>query len=162
MSLQDIIVGRHPRRTAVRIGVVIFIAFVTFRWILIPIRTDGISMQPAYEPGRLHFVNRLAYAGREPARGDVVAVHIARGRAFYVKRIIGLPGERIAIVRGQIEVDGAPLDEPYVRFRRPWDMREITLGPREYFVLGDNRGMNAADHEFGGVDRDRIAGKIVF
>jgi signal peptidase I len=162
LSLQHIIFGRNPRRTAVRAGLIVLVAFITFRWVLIPIRTDGISMRPAYEPGRLHFVNRLSYLTREPARGDVVAVRIARGRAFYVKRIIGLPGERIAIVGGQVEVDGAPLDEPYVSDRRPWDMPEITLGPREYFIVGDNRGMNAADHEFGGVDRERIAGKIVF
>jgi signal peptidase I len=79
-----------------------------------------------------------------------------------VKRIIGLPGERIAITRGQVEVDGTPLEESYVVHRRPWDLPEIALGPREYFVVGDNRGMNAVDHEFGGVDRDRIAGRIVF
>lgn len=142
--------------------VIVILAIVTFGWILIPIRTDGISMLPTYEPGRLHFVNRLAFLASEPARGDIVAVRLAGGRAFYVKRIIGLPGERIAITRGQVEVDGTPLEEPYVVHRRPWDLPEIALGPREYFVVGDNRGMNAVDHEFGGVDRDRIAGKIVF
>jgi len=162
LSLQQIFFGSNPRRTAVRIAILVLLALVTFGWILIPIRTEGISMRPAYEPGRLHFVNRLAYAAREPARGDVVAVRLARGRAFYVKRIVGLPGERIAISEGQVEVDGAPLEEPYVQHRRPWNVPEITLGPHEYFVVGDNRGMNAADHDFGGVDRERIAGKIVF
>ena len=162
MSLQRILFGHDPRRTALRAGVLVLVAFVTFRWILIPIRTDGISMQPMYEPGRIHFVSRLSYIASEPARGDVVAVRLARGRAFYVKRIVGLPGERIAIAAGQVQVDGAPLEEPYIRHRRPWDLPEISLGPREYFVVGDNRGMNAADHEFGGVERDRIAGKIVF
>lgn len=145
-----------------RAGVLVFLAVVTFGWILIPIRTDGISMLPTYEPGRFHFVNRLAFLTSEPARGDIVAVRLARGRAFYVKRVIGLPGERIAIARGQVAVDGTPLEEPYVVHRRPWDLPEIALGPREYFVVGDNRGMNASDHDFGGVDRDRIAGKIVF
>jgi signal peptidase I len=162
VSLQRLVFGPNPRRTAVRAGIVVLLAFVTFGWILIPIRTDGISMRPTYEPGRLHFVNRLSYLAGEPARGDVVAVRLARGRAFYVKRIIGLPGERIAIAAGQVEVNGAPLEEPYVLHRRPWDLPELTLGPREYFIVGDNRGMNAADHEFGGVGRDRIAGKIVF
>ena len=162
MPLPSVVFGRDPRRTAIRAAILIAVAFVTLRWILVPIRTDGISMRPTYQPGRLHFVNRLAYVAKEPARGDVVAVRLARGRAFYVKRIIGLPGERIAIAGGQVEVDGAALEEPYVHHRRPWDVASITLGAREYFVVGDNRGMNASDHDFGGVDRDRIAGKIVF
>ena len=119
-------------------------------------------MQPTYEPGGFKLVNRLAYIGRPPARGDIVALRLARGRAFYIKRIVGLPGERIAVVEGHVEIDGVRLEEPYVIHRRAWEVREIRLGPREYFVIGDNRGMNAVDHEFGGVDRDRIAGKILF
>ena len=162
MSLRDIIFGQNPRRTAIRVVVLVAAAFVTFGWVLIPIRTDGISMRPTYEPGRIHFINRLAYASTSPARGDVVAVRLARGRAYYVKRVIGLPLERVAIVNGQIVIDGVPLEEPYVKHRRAWNVEEIALGPREYFVVGDNRGMNASDHDFGGVDRDRIAGKIVF
>jgi signal peptidase I len=162
LSFRDVLVGRNPRRTAIRIGVLVLAAFAIFRWILIPIRTDGISMRPAYEPGRMHFVNRLAYVAKPPARGDVVAIRVARGRAFYVKRIVGLPGERIGIVAGQVQIDGVPLDEPYVKHRRPWHVPELTLGPEEYFVIGDNRGMNAADHDFGGVERSRIAGRIAF
>ena len=53
MSLPSIVFGPRPRRTAVRAGILIIVAFVTLRWILIPIRTDGISMRPTYEPGRL-------------------------------------------------------------------------------------------------------------
>lgn len=162
MSFRDVLVGRNPRRTLIRIGVLVVAAFVTFRWILIPIRTDGISMRPTYEPGRMHFVNRLAYIAKAPARGDVVAVRLARGRAFYVKRIVGLPGERISITSGIVEIDGVALDEPYVKHRRPWQVQELTLGTNEYFVIGDNRGMNAADHDFGGVEASRIAGRIVF
>jgi signal peptidase I len=162
LSLPHVIFGRNPRRTAIRATVLALLSFVTFGWILIPIRTDGISMRPTYEPGRIHFVNRLAYVSRSPRRGDVVAVRLARGRAFYVKRIVGLPLERISIVGGQVNIDGVPLNEPYVAHRRAWEVPEITLGPLEYFIIGDNRGMNAADHDFGGVNRDRIAGKIVF
>jgi signal peptidase I len=162
LPLRDIVFGRHPRRTAIRVAVLAVISFAVFGWVLIPIRTDGISMLPKYEPGRVHFVSRLSYLSSSPARGDIVAVRLARGRAYYVKRVIGLPLERVAIVGGQVEINGVPLEESYVKHRRPWDVREITLGAREYFVVGDNRGMNAADHDFGGVDRDRIAGRIVF
>jgi signal peptidase I len=157
-----LIFGRDPRRTLIRIGVLSALAFVTFGWLLIPIRTEGISMLPTYQSGTLNLVDRVTYLLSSPKRGDVVAIRLAGPRVVYVKRVIGLPGERIAFVGGVVEIDGVPLEEPYVRNRRPWDVAEVTLGPREYFVVGDNRGMNAADHTFGRVDAGRIVGKVVF
>jgi hypothetical protein len=49
-----------------------------------------------------------------------------------------------------------------VRKRQPWNVPEVTVGPREYFVVGDNRGMRVADHDFGRVDARRILGRLVF
>lgn len=138
------------------------ISFATFRWVLVPIRTEGISMLPTYQSGSLKFVNRLAYMSTTPERGDIVAIRLAGPHVVYVKRVIGLPGETVAFVDGQVQIDGTLLQEPYVRNRRPWNVDGVTLGPREYFVVGDNRGMNAADHDFGRVDAGRIAGKVLF
>jgi signal peptidase I len=156
------IVGATPRRTAVRILVLIALSIVTFTWVLIPIRGYGISMQPAYEPGSFNFANRIAYAIRSPRRGDVVAIRFAGGRVLLVKRIVGLPGERVEIREGIVHANGEPLDEPYVRLRRPWNVEEVALGSREYFVIGDNRSMGERDHDFGRVDRSRIVGPLVF
>ena len=89
--LRRIVFGSHPRRTAVRVLVLAAISFVTFRWVLIPVRTQGISMQPTYEPGALKFVNRLAFVQHPPSRGDVVAIRLAGPHVVYVKRIIALP-----------------------------------------------------------------------
>jgi signal peptidase I len=157
-----LIFGSDPRRTFARVLVLAAVSFVTFRWILIPIRTEGISMLPTYESGTLNVVNRLAYSYRRPARGDIVAIRLAGPHVVYVKRIIALPDERITIVKGQVYINGAPLSEPYVRNRRPWDIPEVTLTPVEYYVIGDNRGMRASDHDFGRVDASRIVGRIVF
>jgi signal peptidase I len=157
-----VVFGRHPRRTAVRILALAAVAFVTFKWLLIPIRTDGPSMQPTYESDSLHLVNRLSYAFKKPSRGDIVAIRLAGPSLVIVKRVVGLPGERIAFAGGVLQVNGVPLDEPYVRSRRPWDRAEITLGPHEYFVVGDNRGMSQGNHKFGGVDDRRILGKVIF
>ena len=157
-----LVFGSNPRRTAVRILILAAVSFGTFRWILIPIRTQGISMQPTYESGSLTFVNRLAFAWRPPARGDVIAIRLAGPHVVYVKRIVGLPGERLEIVEGQVFIDGSPLPEPYVRNRRPWDVPEVTLERAEYYVIGDNRGMRATDHDFGRVDAGRILGTILF
>jgi signal peptidase I len=159
---RQIIFGRNPRRTVVRIAVLSAISFVTFGWLLTPIRVRGISMQPAYSDSTLNLVNRVTYRMRSPARGDVVAIRLAGPHVLYVKRIIGLPSERVAIVGGVVEINGAPLIEPYVHKRQAWDYPEVTVGPREYFVIGDNRGMRMGDHDFGRVDARRILGKLVF
>jgi signal peptidase I len=160
--VRRLIFGSNPRRTAVRVLVLSAVSFVTFGWILIPIRAEGISMDPTYQSGTLHLVNRLAFTMTSPARGDIVAIQLAGPHVLYVKRIVGLPGERVAIVQGLVQINGRPHAEPYVRHRRPWDVNEVTLSPNEYFVIGDNRGMNAGDHDFGRVERSRIAGKVVF
>jgi signal peptidase I len=159
---RQIVFGRNPRRTAVRVLVLAAICFITFRWVLIPMRAEGISMLPTYQSGSLNLVNRLAYLNRKPSRGDIVAIRLAGPHVLYVKRIIALPGERISMTAGQVYVNGAPLIEPYVRNRNPWDLPEVTLTSREYFVVGDNRGMRASDHDFGRVDVSRIVGRIVF
>ena len=125
-------------------------------------RAEGISMLPTYQSGSLNLVNRLAYLNDKPSRGDIVAIRLAGPHVLYVKRIIALPGERISMTAGQVYVNGAPLIEPYVRNRNPWDVSEVTLTSREYFVVGDNRGMRASDHDFGRADVSRIVGRIVF
>ena len=157
-----LVFGQNPRRTSVRIVALAAIAFITFKWLLVPIRTDGPSMQPTYESDALHLLNRLSYAFGKPSRGDVVAIRLAGPSLVIVKRVVGLPGERIAFVGGVLHVNGVPLDEPYVGSRRPWDRAETTLGPDEYFVVGDNRGMSQGNHQFGAIRKERILGKVVF
>jgi signal peptidase I len=157
-----LVFGSNPRRTVVRVLVLGAVSLVTFRWVLMPIRAEGISMLPRYTSGSLNLVNRMAFAYRKPARGDIIAIRLAGPHVLYVKRIVALPGERFSMVQGQVYIDGVPLIEPYVHERRPWDVHEVTLTPREYFVIGDNRGMRASDHDFGRVDVSRIVGKVVF
>lgn len=138
------------------------ISVVTFGWILTPIRVHGISMAPTYRDSTFNLVNRTTYRVRSPARGDIVAIRLAGPRVLYVKRIVALPSERVAISGGVVQINGTPLVEPYVSTREPWDYPEVTVGPREYFVIGDNRGMRAADHDFGRVDARRLLGTLVF
>jgi signal peptidase I len=160
--IRRLVFGQNPRRTAIRVLVLAAVSFVTFKWVFIPIRTQGSSMLPTYGPGELNLVNRLAYQSGPPSRGDVVAIQMAGPHVLYVKRVIGLPGERVSVREGLVQINGTALTEPYVRNRRPWDVPEVTLRPREYFVIGDNRGMSAGEHDFGRVELDRILGKVLF
>lgn len=160
--IRRLALGRNPQRTLVRIAVLTTVSLVTFGWLLTPVRVSGISMQPTYRDATLHLVNRIVYRIRAPRRGDVVAIRLAGPSVLYVKRIVALPSERVSIVNGVVEINGAPLVEPYVHERARWNYPEVTVGPREYFVIGDNRGMRMSDHDFGRVDSRRVIGRLLF
>jgi signal peptidase I len=135
-----ILVGRRPQRTLARLATLVIVVFVSFKFLFIPIRVVGNSMSPSYHNGRVNLINRLSYRWRRPRRGDVVAVRKEDTYTVLLKRIVGLPGERIAIRRGHIMVNGSPLPEPYARGGdATWVRGEILLGADEYFVIGDNR-----------------------
>jgi len=162
VSLLIPIVGRNPRATLLRIAFTSGLAVVVFGWVLVPLRLSGISMLPTYEDGALNFANRAAYWTHEPVRGDVVAIRMAGPNAFYVKRIVGMPGERVEIVAGTVTVNHEVLIERTVVRRAQWNMAPVDLAPGEFFVVGDNRSMKIEHHDFGRVSRRRIAGKLLF
>jgi signal peptidase I len=160
--IRRITLGRDPRRTLTRVAVLTVVSVITFGWLLTPVRVSGISMEPAYHDSTLNLVNRMVYRIRAPRRGDVVAIRLAGPRVLYVKRIVALPSERVSIVAGVVEINGEPLIEPYVHKRQRWNYPEVTVGPREYFVIGDNRSMRMVDHDFGRVDARRVLGMLLF
>jgi signal peptidase I len=80
---------------------------------------------------------------------------------MFLKRIVGLPGETVAFHHGHAFINGRILDEPYVKYECDWERQPVTLGPDQYFVVGDNRSMPIEDHTMGEPHRDRIVGKIL-
>ena len=159
--LQTIAVGRNPRNTLIRILILIIACIILFHFVLLPVRVDGISMLPTYKSGSVNFANRLAYLWHEPQRGDVVTVRFAGYHLMLMKRIIGLPGETVAFNDGNVLINGKPLDEPYEKKRGDWTLPPRTLGPDEYYIVGDNRTMPWQNHMFGVVERFRIVGKVL-
>ncbi len=155
------VIGRNPKVTLARAVVLAILCFVVFKFVLLHIRVEGISMLPTYQDGSAHFVNRLAYLWHEPRRGDVVSIRLAGVHLMYLKRIIGLPGETVAFASGQVLINGQVLDEPYEKLSCDWNLPPEKLGPDEYFVVGDNRTMPPENHTFGKVERDRIVGKTI-
>lgn len=165
--LQVLTIGRRPRATLVRILVLAVGCCVTFKFVLLPIRIEGISMEPTYHDHRVNCVNRLAYLFHEPQRGDVVAIRfsppgpLANPSEMLLKRIIGLPGETVAFHAGHVYINGQQLDEPYLKKRCNWEHEAVQCGPDQYFVVGDNRSMAFDLHEKGRPERERIIGKIL-
>lgn len=165
---QRLLVGGNLKLTLVRGAALALLSVVLFKFVWLPMWIEGQSMEPTYHHGGFTFVNRLAYRRATPQRGDVVAIRMPKTEALLMKRIIALPGERIAIQRNEVLINGAPLAEPYVQYQaerpkqRPWRFDEIQLDADEYFVIGDNRGMDQTQHVFGAATRDRIVGRITF
>ena len=159
--LRVAVLGRHPRRTLVRLLVLGAVCFIVFKFILLPIRISGESMLPTYHEGQFNLVNRLAYLRHEPRRGDVVSIQLAGPSIMFMKRIIALPGETVSFAAGHAVVNGQPLAEPYLKQPCDWNRPPITLGAGEYFVVGDNRSMEMRDHTFGIAVRRKIVGKVL-
>jgi len=163
--LQRAFFGGNTRNTMIRAGALVLFCAVIFGWVLKPIRVTGISMLPTYQNRGLNFVNLFSYRfGAVPRRGDVVSIGELEHPELemYMKRIIVLPDETYSISNGYVFINGEPLDEPYVIYRAKWQMRPEKLGPDEYLVIGDNRGMGQEDHVFGRVERRHLVGKVLF
>lgn len=158
-----LVLGRNPKLTLIRLLVLVLGSYILFKVVLAPIRVTGISMQPTYKDGAVNFVNRLAYRSHPPRRGDVVGVRASdQLQVLYLKRVIGLPGERIAIQSGVVYVNGERLREPYLSGERPWNIAATELGKDDYVVIGDNRTMDQENHTFGKVKAADIIGRILW
>jgi signal peptidase I len=123
---------------------------------------DGLSMEPRVHAGEIVLINTLAYRFGPVRRGDVVAFrHDAPTAETYIKRIAGLPGERVEVREGVVFVDGRELAEPYVQFRDKRSAPVVAVPPRAYYVLGDNRA-DSDDSRNWGVLRDTdVVGKAL-
>lgn len=141
--------------------------------IVIPIRlyiaepfiVSGSSMVPTFQTGNYLIVEQVSYRFENPERGDVVVFHYPRDPSkFFIKRIIGLPGEVIEINKGQIIIknetypDGLLLNEPYIDMKSDDNLR-FTLSSDEYFVMGDNRTASSDSRVWGPLPEDLIVGK---
>jgi len=156
-----VVFGRNPKRTLVRLMCMVVLTVVVFHFVLIPIRVSGLSMFPTYNDGRVNVINHQAYRWKKPRRGDVVAFRLPEeGNVVLLKRIIGLPGERVFLVDGRAYINGQPLDEPYAKLGKdgPTSDREIILAPDEYFVIGDNRNISVIRR----IPEHYILGKVLF
>ena len=130
-----------------------------------PVRVEGTSMLPRLEDHDRLFINKFVYRISSIHRGDVVVFHYPRDpEKSYIKRVIGLPGDRISIDRGRVYLNGKALRESYVpeEFRDTRSMAELVVPEDAYFMMGDHRSISSDSREFGPVDRDLIYGKAVF
>jgi signal peptidase I len=130
-----------------------------------PVRVEGTSMLPRLEDHDRLFINKFVYEIESIQRGDVVVFHYPRDpEKSYIKRVIGLPGDRIWIEAGRVWLNGSALPESYVpdQYRDGRSMAEVVVPSGTYFMMGDHRSISSDSREFGPVERSLIYGKAVF
>ncbi len=132
-----------------------------------PFYVKGASMEPNFYEKEYLIIDELSYRLREPVRGDVIVFHPPEdAKEFFLKRIIGLPGERVKVAEGQVIIynkehpEGITLDETYL----PKDLvttgeQNVVLNEDSYFVLGDNRPNSYDSRRFGPINRSMIIGR---
>ncbi|MDQ6827086.1 MAG: signal peptidase I [Candidatus Eremiobacteraeota bacterium] len=125
-------------------------------------QVSGLSMEPHIDSGEYVLINTVAYRVGRPHRGDIVAFqHERSAPSVYLKRVIGLPGDRIAVSQGTVIVNGGVLRENYVQFSDRRSFAEVRVPENSLYVLGDNRA-NSDDSRFWGfVPQDQVIGRAV-
>lgn len=133
-----------------------------------PFVVRGASMEPTFDDRDYLIVDQISYRASEPRRGEVVVFRYPRDPGqFFIKRIVGLPGETIAIENGRVRIISAEypggfwLDEPYLESGRAQTHPEgiVALSDDEYFVLGDNRLASLDSRVWGPLPRRLITGR---
>lgn len=159
ISLARAFGGRSLVRELFETGLLILMLALLVNSITVRFQVQGTCMEPTLHDGQYLIVSRLTYWVHPPERGDIIILQPPDDPdQDYVKRIVGLPGERIEIQGGSVWIDGIQLEEPYVvippTYTSAWE-----LGEGEYFVLGDNREGANDSHNWGVLLRESIIGK---
>lgn len=126
-------------------------------------KIEGSSMFPTLENHQRVYLNRLAYTVGEPEHGDIVVFPAPHDARDYIKRVIGLPGDRVAIQDGHLYVNGEQQPETYID-TVPEDFPAVTVAPGHIFVMGDNRhpmgSLDSRDTRVGQVAIDQLKGRV--
>ena len=159
VSLARTFGGRSVLREILETVLLTVILFLILNTTTARFQVRGSSMEPTLQNGQYLVISKITYWIHPPARGDIIVFRPPQNLADdYIKRVVGLPGERIEIRNGEIWVDDAQLNEAYIgssaHYSGAWD-----LGDNEYFVLGDNRGNSSDSHNWGLLPRENIVGK---
>lgn len=149
------------------IVVALAIFVVVYLFLYQPHQVKGASMEPNFHDGEYILTNKFEYKFGDPKRGDVIVFRSPQNPDIdFIKRIIGLPGDRVKLSNNKFYINGVELDEEYLRddlytYQGSYlkDGQETIVPPDHYFVSGDNRPRSSDSREWGPITRDSIIGK---
>ncbi len=138
--------------------IVIVVVVVLIRtFIITPVRVDGDSMKNTLKNGDILLLYKLSSIDRF----DIIVLDEEKDNEKIINRVIGLPGETVAIKNGKIYIKDKVIDDEYA-YGQTSDYNKVTLKDDEYFILGDNRLISKDSRYFGPIKDNEIKGKIVF
>ncbi|OQA36963.1 MAG: Signal peptidase I T [Parcubacteria group bacterium ADurb.Bin326] len=150
----------------VRVAVISLAIIIPVRYFLIqPFYVKGASMEPNFYDHEYLIIDEISYRFNQPQRGDIVVFKYPKDpKQFFIKRVVGLPGERVKIEDNKIYIDGTILNEAYLDSGAETVLAlrgygDVVLGSDEYFLLGDNRSQSLDSRSFGPVKREYIIGR---
>lgn len=153
----------------VKVFLISMAIIIPIRYFLVqPFFVRGASMEPNFEDGEYLIVDQLSYRFREPQRGEVIVFRYPQQPSqFFIKRIIGLPGETVEVKDGQVIIhnakheEGVILDETFYLpdLLRTGGQLSTTLSEDQYFVLGDNRTASSDSRSWGALPEEDIIGR---
>lgn len=157
----------------VKVVVISLAIIIPVRYFLIqPFYVKGASMEPSFHDHEYLIIDEISYRFSEPKRGDIIVFRYPKNpQEYFIKRVIGLPGEKIEIKDGGIYIyndeytDGVALEEKYL----PEDIKTyggfvkdvVDIGEGEFFVLGDNRNSSKDSRSFGAVKKSFVTGRVL-
>lgn len=137
--------------------VIVLVVVLIRTFIITPVRVDGDSMKNTLKNGDILLLYKLGSINRL----DIIVLDEEKDNEKIIKRVIGLPGETVAIKKGKIYINDKVIDDEYA-YGETSDYDKVTLGDDEYFILGDNRLISKDSRYFGPIKKSEIKGKIVF
>jgi len=159
---------RHPallRSWATDLVIAVAVSAFIILFLYQPVKVEGSSMQPLLNDQQRVFINKFVYHIGPIERGDIVVFRYPRDPSkSYIKRVIGVAGDRVRVEGGRVFLNGKPLPEPYVppTYVDLHAYPEVIVPQDSYFVLGDHRTMSNDSREFGPIPASHIYGKAVF
>ena len=167
---EDSMITKYAKKVGVLIFEVVKVVLISLA-IILPVRmfliqpfyVEGASMEPSFYDKEYLIINEITYRFNEPQRGEVIVFKYPKNpRQYYIKRIIGLPGETIEIRDGQVHINNEILGDEYIELLSSDNRKTVVLGDNEYFVLGDNRSNSSDSRLFGPLKEKYIIGKVWF
>jgi len=163
-----LVIGRLILDLVETIITALLVFVIIYLFLFQPHQVKGNSMQPNFEDGEYLLTNKVTYRINKPKRGEVVIFESPQNKDFdYIKRIIGLPGEKVKIVNGKIFINGSVLDESAYLADDVYtqegsflpENEEVDVSENQYFVVGDNRSHSSDSREWGFISVENIIGK---
>jgi len=159
--------SENPLTEILRFSLIALIIVIPIRmFVAQPFIVSGASMQETFHSGEYLIVDQLSYDFHKPNRGDVIVFRYPRDPSkFFIKRVIGLPGDTINIEGSTVRItnkefpNGKILNEPYIKSMAAGPTVNEVLGDREYFVMGDNRDQSSDSRVWGVLQEERIIGR---